>query len=563
MLIAAGIAWYVRSTRRPVTSPTEYVQLTNFSDYATAPALSPDGRMVAFFRGGPYFLGSGQVYVKLLPDGESKQLTNDATLKYDPVFTPDGSRVAYTAQTLGLGQRTTWDTWTVPVLGGSPTRLMSNAAGLSFMGGGRVLFSEIMQGTPIHMGVVTSLASRAEEHEIYFPSHERAMAHYSWPSPDQQSVLIVEMDRTTAWQRCRVAPMDGSSAGAQVGPPGACTASGWSPDGRWMYLNVETDGSTHLWRQRVPDGTPEQITFGPTEEEGLAVSPDGKSLVASIGNRHSSVWLHDSSGDHTVPVEGSVSAPRLSADGKRLYYLLLKTNSPGVQELWSRDLDSGKSDPVLTGQRIVDYDISRDQARVAFTVRGGNTSQIFLAALDRGSAPRLVTKDGDLVSFGGGGLVFRQLGDKASYMARINEDGSGLERVLDKPIVETVGVSPDGDWVVATDGKTFAWSIGKHLRRDICAGYCATSWSADGKYLYVTTNRSATSAGRTLAIPIPQGFASLVLPESGLDRSSEEELAGMRAVVIRKGVLSPGPDPETYAFTKAEFQGNLFRIPLH
>ena len=35
----------------PVTSPSEYVQLTNFTDSATAPSLSPDGRMVVFKRG--------------------------------------------------------------------------------------------------------------------------------------------------------------------------------------------------------------------------------------------------------------------------------------------------------------------------------------------------------------------------------------------------------------------------------------------------------------------------------------------------------------------------------
>jgi hypothetical protein len=49
-----------------------------------------------------------------------------------------------------------------------------------------------------------------------------------------------------------------------------------------MYFNVGMDGGTHLWRQRSPDGSPEQITFGPTEEDGLAVMPDGKSLITSF-----------------------------------------------------------------------------------------------------------------------------------------------------------------------------------------------------------------------------------------------------------------------------------------
>ena len=95
-----------------------------------------------------------------------------------------------------------------------------------------------MAANTLHMGIVTAKESRAEERAIYFPAHERAMAHYSWLSPDRGWVLIVEMNGAGDWQRCRVVPMDGSSAGVPVGPQGACTAAQWSPDGRWMYLNV-------------------------------------------------------------------------------------------------------------------------------------------------------------------------------------------------------------------------------------------------------------------------------------------------------------------------------------
>ncbi len=570
LLTGALLAWRFGGSRRPVTSANEYIQLTNFNDSATAPALSPDGRMVTFFRGGRYFLSEGQVYVKLLPDGESKQLTFDSIEKYDPVFTPDASRVAYTGLTL-TSKHAGWDTWTVPVLGGPPTRLMVNAAGLSWIGPDRVLFSEVMAGTVVHMGIVTAKQSRAEERAIYFPAHERAMAHYSWLSPDGDWVLIVEMNGATAWQRCRVVPMDGNSAGVQVGPQGACTAAAWSPDGQWMYLNVGVDGSTHLWRQRwrgrAPEGNPEQITFGPTEEEGLAVAPDGKSLIASVGVRQSSVWTHDAAGNHAVSLEGLTEAPRLSADGKRLYYLLRKSSSSDVSELWRRDLLSGKSDPVLTGQRIVDYDVSRDEARVAFTVLMGDESQIFLAAADRSSPPRLVVRGGDEVTFGAGQLIFRQLGGKADYLARVQEDGGGLTRIPETPIIEKGGVSPDGEWATFTGmgsvQGTFAVSMRDHVPRRICEVACVVQWSADGKYLYVTetTARYATSAGLTYVIPMPHGFGHLDLPASGIDAATDEQLAGFQS--IREGVVSPGPDPQTYAFTNAAFQGNLFRIPLH
>jgi Tol biopolymer transport system component/predicted Ser/Thr protein kinase len=570
LLAGAFVAWRLGGPRRLVTSASEYIRLTNFSDSATAPALSPDGRMVTFFRGGGYFLGSGQIYVKLLPDGESKQLTFDSNAKYDPVFTPDSSRVAYTGVSFA---NPSWDTWTVPVLGGPPARLMVNAAGLSWIGPDRVLFSEVETGTTLHMGIVTAKESRAEERAIYLPAHERAMAHYSWLSPDRDWVLIVEMNGANEWQRCRVVPMQGNSAGVQVGPQGACTAAAWSPDGQWMYLNADVDGSTHLWRQRwgegAPKRNPEQITFGPTEEEGLAVAPDGKSLIASVGVRQSSVWTHDAAGNHAISLEGSAEAPKLSPDGKRLYFLLRKSSSSDVSELWRRDLASAKSDPVVTGQRIADYDVSRDEARVAFTVRMGGESQIFLAATDRSSPPRLVVRGGDLVSFGAGQLFFRQLGGKANYLARVQEDGSGLTRILETKIVEIGGVSPDGEWATA-GGRigsvigTFAVAVRNRAQRRICAGACFVQWSADGKYICVSlTSRfsAAVSAKHTYIIRIPHGFGLLDLPASGIDRASEAELAGIQS--IPQGDMSPGPDPQTYSFTSAAFQGNLFRIPLH
>ena len=319
-----------------------------------------------------------------------------------------------------------------------------------------------------------------------------------------------------------------------------------------MYLNVEVDGSTHLWRQRwrerAPQGNPEQITFGPTEEEGLAVAPDGKSLIASVGVRQSSVWMHDAAGNHAVSLEGSAEAPRLSPDGKRLYYLLRKSSSSNVSELWRRDLASGKSDPVLTGQRIVDYDVSRDEARVAFTVLMGDESQIFLAATDRSSPPRLVVRGGDMVSFGAGQLFFRQLGGKANYLARVQEDGSGLTRILETKIVEIGGVSPDGEWAtvggrIESVTGTFAVAVRDRAQRRICAGACFVQWSADGKYMYVSLTSRFSAAGSTkptYIIPIPHGFGLLNLPASGIDRASEAELAGIQSIPQGRYVARTG-----------------------
>ena len=72
LLLAGGVGlFYSAKPSAPVTSPSEYTQITNFTDSAVAPSLSSDGRMVTFIRGGEFFFSSGQIYVKLLPNGES------------------------------------------------------------------------------------------------------------------------------------------------------------------------------------------------------------------------------------------------------------------------------------------------------------------------------------------------------------------------------------------------------------------------------------------------------------------------------------------------------------
>jgi hypothetical protein len=342
-----------------------------------------------------------------------------------------------------------------------------------------------------------------------------------------------------------------------------------------MYFNSAVAGATHLWRQRFPDGVAEQITFGPGEEEGLAIAPDGKSLIASVGVRKSSVWLHDGQGERLVSPEGSASSPKITADGKRVYYLLRK-NGADTNELWSTEGASGKANPSLAGVPMLDFDISPDAQQVAFTAANGKERLIFVAPLDASGPPREVVRGGNSVSFGAPGeLVFQQVGPNASYLARVKTDGGGLKRVLDDSISDKIGVKPGGDWAVVAGistkkAGTYAVSLKDRTQKMICAGLCLPKWSPDGLFLYVTTSallptvsgvNPPTSAGRTVVLPIPPGQALPPIPEDGVGVNVVDEMPGIR--VIRQGRMDPGPGPDTYAFAKSEFVGNLFRIPLH
>ena len=66
--------------------------------------------MLTFIRGENTFVGPGQIYVKLLPNGEPVQLTHDDLYKMSPVFFPSGDRIAYTTEAPSNGM----DTWVVP-----------------------------------------------------------------------------------------------------------------------------------------------------------------------------------------------------------------------------------------------------------------------------------------------------------------------------------------------------------------------------------------------------------------------------------------------------------------
>ena len=98
MVAVLAVVLFYRTRGVAPSSPAAWVQLTDFTDSAVSPALSPDGRMLAFVRGSNTFAGPGQIYLKMLPSGDPVQLTHDALPKLNPIFSPDGSRIAYTVR---------------------------------------------------------------------------------------------------------------------------------------------------------------------------------------------------------------------------------------------------------------------------------------------------------------------------------------------------------------------------------------------------------------------------------------------------------------------------------
>jgi serine/threonine protein kinase len=577
VLLSAGAALWFRN-RSIVLDRSQWVQITKFPDSVSQPALSPDGRMLTFLRSDSTFLGPGQIYVKSLPDGEPVQLTHDSVLKFGPTFSPDGAEIAYST----YSDRTfSYDTSLVPTMGGEPQPWLKNASGLGWIGPREILFSEVKMG--IHMGIVAAGEDRMGAHDVYLPAEEPSMAHRSYLSPDRKWVLLAEMDPDHLWLPCRVVPSDGRSTGRRVGPSGGgCTSGAWSPDGKWIYMTSNAVEANHIWRQRFPDGPPEQVTSGPTEEEGIAIAPDGRSLITAMALQNTSLWIHDAKGERGISVEGNAAEPKFTPDGKTLLYRIVK--EPPSEFDWYRDegeirvadLESGRSEPLVRRFHALDYDISADGRLVVMqTADDRGKPRLWVTPLDRSAPPRQIPDvEGVSPRFGPNReIFFRHIEGTSTNTVgsvyRVRADGTGLRKALDHPILILQEVSPDGRWLEAwapvSDNGIAAVQLfpleGEGTAILITRGSTEFKWAPDGSFVSISSIYGMIPEGRCYLVPLRRGQALPPIPAGGF--RFEEQIArlpGARRLEERSVV--PGPSGDLYAFYRGATQRNLYRVPI-
>jgi eukaryotic-like serine/threonine-protein kinase len=567
------VAWMMRARPPAASAPTEYIQLTNFADSATSPALSPDGRRLAFIRGPSTFFGPGHVFVQALPDGEPVQISDeDKSTKFAPQFTPDGAEVTFSK---GIDANSdSMDTWIAPARGGPPRLLLANAEGMTWFtdskGQRRVLFSE-MTGMGGQMAVVESSETRGGARPVYAPPPPFGMAHRSYRSPDGRWLLAIEMD-IHSWLPCRLVPFDRSSIGTQVGPiPSQCTDAAWSPDGKWMYFTALTANGTHIWSQRFPDGTPAQVTSGAVTEEGVHFASDGRSFVTSIGSSQSTLWIHDARGDRQITSEGFSFMPSISPDGKKLYYLVrsngLRSWNQGA--LWVTDLETGRRQRLFPDRQLLHYSLSTDGERIAFvTIDDQAHSPVWTASLrDPDGARPITTSNAGMAFFGAPGEILFAAVEEFAIL-RIKEGGDS-QKLNPTPLIP-LGVSPDGRWIAVQDPRAWGTLIvyaangGSPIRLcERCAPPWGTDpipfylgWSPDSKFMYWNFT------GSTYAIPLRAGRLLPEIPAAGLQSPDAIGALTEARLMTSQAHTFPGPNPSVYAFMKVTTQRNIYRVPI-
>ena len=344
-LLSSLVVWRLLASAAP--SAMHFTAVTNFAGVQAQPALSPDGRSVAFVsnRDGNY-----HIYVGLVRGGNLLQLTHDPYLESRPRWSPDGSTIAYAR----LNHSGLWDIWEVPALGGTPRRLILSAEDPAWSPDGRSLAYENTTNGSLWISGLSG-----EDARQVGPAPAPAL-QYTEPrfSPDGRE-LAFTLKSAGPYSELEVVDIASGKIRQLTNDIALARSPAWSPEGRSIYFAWGRGGSMNIWKIAAAGGEPEQITAGQGDDAQLDVSSDGKRIVFSTFRENINIVqldLEARPGQQsftpltTDPARNQI-APVYSPDGKSLAYF---SNYKGVENeiIWVANADGSNPVQLVQDGRI-------------------------------------------------------------------------------------------------------------------------------------------------------------------------------------------------------------------
>src|SRR5437588_583128 len=117
-LVAAGVFWTTRSRPQLAGPEMQAMVLTSYPGQQQTPALSPDGKQVAFSWNGEKG-DNFDIYVKLVDAGTPIRLTQDPAFDGAPAWSPDGRFLAF----VRLSPEGKGGYYVIPALGGAERKI--------------------------------------------------------------------------------------------------------------------------------------------------------------------------------------------------------------------------------------------------------------------------------------------------------------------------------------------------------------------------------------------------------------------------------------------------------
>lgn len=372
----------------PITSRP----LTHYPGHEINPAISPDGRQVAFS-------WDGDLYVQFIDGGEPLRLTDTPESEAGPVWSPDGTRIAF-LRWRPFG--TDGEILTVTALGGTPQTVVKTklagprSTGIAWSPDGEHLAfvaPEVSQS-----GVSLFSFSDRSIRPLTKPTSPSAFPEDRYPafSPDGQRVVVTRF--RAGPPRAVVVGLDGEELQSFVTEAGNRHA--WSADGESLIFARRGGGAGKLRRLWLADGRVENIPSGGAEASEPHVR--GHLLAFTRWRFDSNLRSFELSGDGTVEGEERILAaatsrehsPVFSPDGRRLVFM---SDRSGVNEVWTSDRDGGslkqitfRNEPETGSPRW-----SPDGRWIAFDSKPGAETPVGVFVVNaQGGEPRLLTPRG-------------------------------------------------------------------------------------------------------------------------------------------------------------------------